>query len=248
MSLYWVLDQGNSRLKLTAYKDEAGAEQAGFWIVNHEDELTQLLQSYAPVQIIQVGHERLPDWALTQLAQCGVPMKKAKVLFDQGPIQVDYAQTLGVDRYLLCVAVRHLFPDIPVLALDAGTCLTANYLTAEGAFIGGAISPGIKLRLLAMEQFTKSLPLVETYELKEWDESLARHTKGNMAAGAVHGWLAEVAWRRQHFLDEYGTHARFIWTGGEVALVQRNLPPDFEYIPDLVARGAMLIAPLLPVA
>ena len=76
------------------------------------------------------------------------------------PIQIGYAtpHTLGLDRIAAVVGALMQQPGVPVLIVDAGTCVTYDLLTADGTFVGGNIAPGIRLRLLAMHEHTGKLP------------------------------------------------------------------------------------------
>ena len=77
------------------------------------------------------------------------------------PIALGYdtPHTLGRDRIATAVGAYYLDPTCAWLIVDLGTCLTIDLL-ADGAFLGGLISPGIEMRLKAMNAFTAGLPLV----------------------------------------------------------------------------------------
>ncbi len=70
------------------------------------------------------------------------------------PIKNDYQtpETLGRDRIAAVVGGRFLFPQGPVLCIDAGTCITYDVLTEANVYVGGNISPGIHLRYRAMDR------------------------------------------------------------------------------------------------
>ena len=78
------------------------------------------------------------------------------------PIGNEYAskESLGYDRIAAAVEAWQLFPDTPVLAIVAGPCITYNIVDAKGNFLGGAISPGLHMRMEAMHEKTKKLPLI----------------------------------------------------------------------------------------
>ena len=71
-------------------------------------------------------------------------------------------QTLGVDRIaLVSASVKH-HSNSNVLIIDAGTCITYDFITSDNEYLGGAISPGIRLRYSSLNTFTANLPLLET--------------------------------------------------------------------------------------
>ena len=82
------------------------------------------------------------------------------------PIENGYAtpQTLGLDRLAAAVAANALYPNSNVLIVDFGTAITVDFVSAEGRFLGGNISPGAATRFRALHHFTKRLPLCELDE------------------------------------------------------------------------------------
>ena len=84
------------------------------------------------------------------------------------PLKIGYAtpETLGFDRIAICVGAKSYYPGASLLVIDSGTCITYNYVSAEGVFLGGNISPGFEMRFNGLHRFTARLPLVtptETY-------------------------------------------------------------------------------------
>lgn len=79
------------------------------------------------------------------------------------PIKIKYATplTLGTDRLAAAVAVALLQPGRDVLIVDIGTCITFDYVSSRGEFLGGNISLGPSMRFKALHQFTARLPRVE---------------------------------------------------------------------------------------
>lgn len=69
-------------------------------------------------------------------------------------------ETLGYDRMAAVVAAHEQYPDKNILVIDAGTCLTYEWIDAQGQYHGGNISPGLQMRLKALHQYTGRLPLV----------------------------------------------------------------------------------------
>ncbi|VAW30079.1 Pantothenate kinase type III, CoaX-like, partial [hydrothermal vent metagenome] len=65
------------------------------------------------------------------------------------PVKILYKspQTLGKDRMAIAAASRALFPGKNVLAIDAGTTITYDFVNEKGEYPGGGISPGIQMRL-----------------------------------------------------------------------------------------------------
>lgn len=84
------------------------------------------------------------------------------------PVKMGYGtpETLGADRLAGVVGARWLMGQKGLgnmgacLVIDAGTCITYDWASAEGEYLGGGISPGLHMRYLALHQQTGKLPLV----------------------------------------------------------------------------------------
>ena len=93
---------------------------------------------------------------------------KAIVLFDNGlkiPVKNNYTtpDTLGSDRLANAIGAFTISPNRNNLIIDAGTCLKFDLINSENNYLGGSISPGLKMRAKALHTFTDKLPLVEEF-------------------------------------------------------------------------------------
>lgn len=129
------------------------------------------------------------------------------------PIKLDYQtpETLGSDRIATAVAAHKLFPQDNCIVIDAGTCVTSDFIDTGGIFRGGNISPGIRMRIKAMNAFTGALPLVE---IEDNENILGKSTIEALQNGAVKGTI----WEINTFINEiekiYG-HSKLVFTGGD---------------------------------
>ncbi len=78
------------------------------------------------------------------------------------PLTNDYHTpgTLGADRLAAAVGAAHICPESNLLVIDVGTCITYDYVSESGHYLGGNISPGLGMRLRALNRQTAKLPLV----------------------------------------------------------------------------------------
>jgi len=129
------------------------------------------------------------------------------------PIELDYKtpETLGRDRIAGAVGAKKIFPDKNCIVVDAGTCVTYDFIDKNNIFRGGNISPGIHMRINAMNQFTDNLPIVE---IKVNDNILGKSTEEALQNGAVRGTFLEISSFIQLILDKYGA-SELIFTGGD---------------------------------
>ncbi len=79
------------------------------------------------------------------------------------PLRLDYKTplTLGPDRVAAACGAWALHPGADTLVIDAGTCITVDFVGRDAAYRGGAIMPGIDMQLQALHSQTARLPLVE---------------------------------------------------------------------------------------
>lgn len=107
------------------------------------------------------------------------------------PIKILYKtpHTLGYDRVAGIVGAYMEHPENDILVVDAGTAVTYDFIDAKGQYYGGNISPGIKMRLKALNQFTARLPLVAPEgEVKK----LGQTTEEAIRAGVIRGVEFEI--------------------------------------------------------
>lgn len=107
------------------------------------------------------------------------------------PLQNMYLtpETLGKDRLANVCGAIALFPGMDVLVVDLGTCLKFDVVTADGSYLGGAISPGMQMRFRALNQQTALLPLVTP--LLE-PQLVGRNTEESIRSGVMNGMMAEL--------------------------------------------------------
>ena len=105
------------------------------------------------------------------------------------PVRVDRPGEVGADRLVNALAAARLH-GTPAVVVDFGTATTFDCVAADGAFVGGAIAPGLELGLEALAARTAKLPRVE---LRAPDRAIGRDTRRAMQSGTVLGYQALVA-------------------------------------------------------
>lgn len=152
------------------------------------------------------------------------------------PIENGYAtpQTLGLDRLAAAVAANALYPNSNVLIVDFGTAITVDFVSAEGRFVGGNISPGAATRFRALHHFTKRLPLCELDE--DSVRLLGNSTQTAIESGVVNGIVYEIEGYIRDLQQRYN-NLRIIFTGGESDFFAKRLKNTIFATYDLVAYG-----------
>ena len=98
-------------------------------------------------------------------------------------VRVDRPSEVGADRLVNALAAARLY-GTPAVVVDFGTATTLDCVAADGAYVGGAIAPGLELGLEALATRTARLPRVE---LRMPDRVIGRDTVSAIQAGAVVG-------------------------------------------------------------
>ncbi len=167
------IDIGNTRTKAAVFY---GDELMDYFPELSPKVLNGLFEEYRSlhVMIAQSGSDHDVQAILEQKQAWNVLGHRTDI-----PIEFDYKtpETLGSDRLAAAIGANQLYPRENVAIIDLGTCLTLDLVDANGIYQGGLISPGIDMRLKAMNEYTSGLPLVNfndkiTYPGKSTEESM----------------------------------------------------------------------------
>ncbi|TVZ57842.1 type III pantothenate kinase [Flavobacteriaceae bacterium MAR_2010_105] len=127
--------------------------------------------------------------------------------------------TLGVDRMALVSASVKQFPYKNVLIIDAGTCITYDFVGSKNEYFGGAISPGIRLRYKALHNLTANLPLLDT-EMP--NNLIGDSTFNSIHSGVVFGAVKEIDGIIEEYQKKY-SDLTVILTGGDANFLSNQL-------------------------
>lgn len=116
------------------------------------------------------------------------------IILDQNtkiPLKNKYStpKTLGYDRIAVAVGANYLYPNRDILIIDAGTAITYELVASDGAYLGGAISPGISLRFRSLNNHTAKLPLLEKVEIFP---VIGQNTNDCIYSGVLNGVISEI--------------------------------------------------------
>lgn len=142
------------------------------------------------------------------------------------PIRIDYAtpQTLGADRIAAACGAWSLHPQGNSLIVDGGTCVTIDFVDADGVYHGGAILPGMAMQFQSLHTFTAKLPLIEYDGMPVADIDLCgQSTREAITAGVVRGLHCAIAGFVEHYRKRYDD-LRVFYTGGMPTLPEPREP------------------------
>jgi type III pantothenate kinase len=148
-------------------------------------------------------------------------------------LRQDFPEYLSYDRAAELVAAAFLFRGKPVTVFDFGTTLTVDFLSREGRYLGGNVSPGCRTRFKALERYSKSLPLVDTPE-KILPEG--KSLQGSIESGVISGIMFEIEGyirlRPENII---------IFTGGDAIYFAKKMKNSIFAVCNLVLMGLALI-------
>jgi type III pantothenate kinase len=151
------------------------------------------------------------------------------------PLKLSYdtPETLGADRIAAACGAWQLSSGSNVLVIVAGTCITYNLIDQSGTFQGGAISPGIHMRLQAMHSFTGKLPLVSA---DGNSPVVAKTTEASLRSGALNGTISELEGMIFRYSEQF-PNLKVMLTGGDGEVLAEGLKNGIFARPDLIAQG-----------
>jgi type III pantothenate kinase len=164
-----------------------------------------------------------PLWLHGEAERCGVQNRYER------------PELLGPDRWAALIAARALHNG-PSLVVNAGTATTVDMLSADGAFLGGAILPGVELMRFVLHEHTGRLPIQEgAYR------DTPRNTVDAIETGCRHAQAGAVERLYRVFRDLAGTPLCIVAGGAGRALVDQLSMPR-RYVENLVLDGLARIA------
>ena len=160
-------------------------------------------------------------------------------------VRVDRPDDVGADRLVNALAAARLH-GTPAVVVDFGTATTLDCVASDGAYVGGAIAPGLELGLEALAARTAKLPRIE---LRAPDRAIARDTVGAMQSGTIFGYqalaaglLARVRVELADANDVAPADVRAILTGGLSAAPWARALDGIDVIdPDLTLKGLAIL-------
>jgi type III pantothenate kinase len=224
-----IIDAGNTHIKVAHF---SGNTLRSLNIINLAD--TNLLSEYIEeadyciISSVSVSAESLkqhlsPLPCIIFSAETPLPFKN----------NYQTPTTLGPDRLAGIAGAMFRFRGKPTLVIDSGTCITYDVLTSEGVYVGGAISPGLHMRLQAMQTFTQRLPLPD-WHLPE--TFTGNNTADCLLAGAYFGLADEINGRIGRYEQRY-SGLQTLLCGGDAGILQKQLKNNIFVAPNLVLEG-----------
>ena len=192
----------------------------------------------------RVGTARLLDWLGRQKAG------RVQVLdVSDMPLtaKVDEPDKVGLDRLANALAADRLrAAGCGAIVVDLGSAITVDVVAPDGAFLGGAILPGIAMSARALHEFTDLLPLEPMSELAQPPAPLGKTTSGCLQAGLYWGAIGGVRELVARLAAETEKPQLFVTGGAGAAaagLLTGTGQPPAVLVPHLTLAGIALAGP-----
>jgi type III pantothenate kinase len=233
-----VLDWGNTLLKTALFQNHNILNVMRFETL-HGDELNLFIDelekefgvtiTYSIVSSVVPENEEL-FFLLKQRTQLLVLSHNTPL-----PINIHYRtpESLGKDRIAAVMGVSTLFPGKNVLVIDAGTCITFDFINSDKEYLGGAISPGINLRFKALHNFTGNLPLIQPIEKTNL---IGDSTENSILSGIINGVREEIDGIINRYKSTY-PDVKVIFTGGDIKYFEKYVKNNIFAVDNLVLKG-----------
>ncbi len=247
-----VVDAGNTNVVFAVHD---GQRWAGIWRIATEPQRTS--DEYAVWLLTLLTHTKLsPDLVNGAVIGTVVPAALyhlrrlcrewfkveplvARATLDWGfDIRVDNPEDVGADRLLNALAAyRHFHAALVII--DFGTATTFDVVGQDGAYLGGAIAPGINLSIEALHQAAARLPRIG---IGRPQAVIGTGTVAAMQSGVYWGYIGLVEGLVTRIRRELDTPAKIVATGGLAPLFAEGTTIFDRIDPDLTLDGLRLLA------
>ncbi|MCF8278642.1 MAG: type III pantothenate kinase [Flavobacteriales bacterium] len=226
-----AIDIGNSRIKWARF-DHKDVIESGMTPESDLNALMSLITFHAEDDItISSVIQLSSDFA----SFC--QSKNALMINSSTPVPIvnKYSSptTLGIDRLCAAIGAKSLFPGSPVLSIDIGTCIKYEFITANGEYEGGNISPGLQMRFASLNNYTSKLPALKPEKI---NGPIGRSTNDALRLGVQQGMMFEI----QAMIETMQTlhpNLKTVGTGGDLPFFVNELKTHIFADLLLVLRG-----------
>jgi len=232
MSVVWLVDAGNTSIKLQRMHSESVYRFESF-----EQLIAEGLCEEGSVLVLASVRSEQENVEFEQMCTRHALRLTSLDFQSDGMLPTDYhnPRALGIDRLIAATEAHELFGDC--LVIDIGTAVTVDFVS-DGVHRGGFIVPGINLMCESLRVSTARAGVDETLvKVNEW--RIPNHTLAAVQQGAVHAICAQIEYHARHWGSGCAT---IVLTGGDAKLVAPLLEIDHQLYPSLVLDGIERLA------
>ncbi|WP_461532451.1 type III pantothenate kinase [Sinomicrobium sp.] len=236
-----AVDAGNTFVKVAVFRADTVVMYERFENEHFLEKISNLLNLYPEITDMMVASVSDLDEDSLRTLDTKVKIHVLDSHFTL-PFENLYAtpKTLGADRLALVAAASRAYPGQNVLVIDSGTCITYDFLDAQNRYLGGAISPGIRMRYHALHAFTARLPLLDIVEI---DDFIGDSTSSAMTSGVLNGLVNEIDGVIGQYRERF-QNLTVILTGGDLDFLSEQLKSSIFANPNFLLEGLNYILEL----
>ena len=229
-----IIDVGNTFVKLAVFDNEILTFKRNCLKVDFSSSLEELSNNYPKITDVIVSS--VGNFTEGELLEIKNKYKVFVLTYkDPIPFKNKYASpnTLGADRIALVSAAAVQHPNKNVLIIDAGSCITYDFLNSDNEYLGGAISPGLTIRYKSLNRFTEKLPLLDP---KTPSYFIGDATDSSIHVGVMQGLINEI----EGFISLYKEKHKeltIILTGGDAHYLLDSLKNDIFASSNFLLEG-----------
>lgn len=235
--MYLIIDVGNTQVKMAVFKQENIIKLRVFKKAKIVIEVKKIISRYVVEKGIISSVGNLSENILQEIHQELDLLElnhKTKIPFNNLYVT---PKTLGVDRIALASAGIKKYPQKNVLIIDAGTCITFDFIDKKGNYLGGAISPGIQLRYKSLNDYTAKLPLLK---VQQFSNFIGNDTESSIHSGVINGVVNEIRGVINQYKSKY-KDLTVVLTGGDSNFLANQLKNGIFASPNFVLEGLFII-------
>ncbi|EAP87934.1 type III pantothenate kinase [Croceibacter atlanticus] len=215
-----IIDIGNSRTKLAVFEDVTLKERTICSSNEIEKKIKEILENWSNITHSIISNtSTYPTEHLNFLEKYTIVLQLNQ--FTSVPYTNNYntPETLGLDRIGLVAGSAKAYSNENVLIIDAGTCITYDFIDSTNKYHGGSISPGLQMRFKAMHEFTAKLPLLKATDNVNL---IGKSTSESMQSGAILGTCNEIDGFINRYKEKY-PDLTVIFTGGDADFLSKRI-------------------------
>lgn len=214
-----VIDVGNTRVKAAVFERSKLLVMEYFKREEIIKELKKIFKTYQIREAIIANVALVSSEVLEEINKM-VTLTRVNSLMKL-PFTNNYAtpHTLGLDRLALVFGAVLKYKNQNMLIIDAGTCITYDFVDKENKYFGGAISPGLEMRYKSLNHFTSKLPLLEVTIPNQF---VGNSTEESIHSGVVNGLLQEIEGVISQYKNKY-SDLTVVLTGGDTNFLSKQL-------------------------
>jgi type III pantothenate kinase len=228
-----IIDAGNTRIKIAVFNKSELIHNEIFTPKNLLNNLLVIIEKYHCKDAI------FSSVAAIKKSEINILATKINLIQLNSETKLPFInkyltpKTLGVDRLALVSSAVSNFPQKNVLIIDAGTCITYDFVNDEKNYFGGAISPGIEMRYKSLNTFTQNLPLLN---LSEENYLIGNSTESCIHSGVINGVFNEID-STIHQYRKKNKDLTVVLTGGDVYFLSNKLKNGIFANPNFLLEG-----------